>query len=68
MAYQEEFDVSIDVEANIVSLYPNCHKLVHHGKLEDKTLILSKLFKQRKDRLKNYNIKINLSKLKKYYL
>lgn len=46
MEYYNYFDVSIDVEENIVSLCSNCHREIHHGK--DASVIVKKLYEQRK--------------------
>lgn len=66
--YQEEFiPYSLDVESNVVSLCPNCHRLLHHGTDDDKLVILKKLLNKRKERLAKANIKIDFNKLKAYY-
>jgi 5-methylcytosine-specific restriction protein A len=41
LSVQEYFEYSLDVEANIVSLCPNCHRELHYGKkIDDKLLEL----------------------------
>lgn len=49
MAFSDEFDVSLDVEENIVSLCSNCHNQIHYGK--DADVLLRKLYEERKDEL-----------------
>lgn len=65
MANQPDFDVSIDVEENIVSLCSNCHNEIHYGRNADN--LVKKLYKQRKELLKNKKINIDLAKLLSYY-
>lgn len=47
MSYQNQFDVSLDVEENIVSLCSNCHNEVHYGRDADRLIRL--LYEKRKD-------------------
>lgn len=61
MAFSDEFDVSLDVEENIVSLCSNCHNQIHYGK--DADVLLRKLYEERKDALTNVGIKITLERL-----
>jgi len=59
---------AIDIEENIVSLCSYCHNLFHYGKMEDKMPILEKLYKDRKDGLKEAGINISFDQLKNYYM
>ncbi len=65
MCQQNNFQVSIDVEANIISLCSNCHNKIHYGK--DYQTILISLYNQRKERLKKAGIDISLTQLVSYY-
>ena len=65
MSAQEDFNNSLDVDANIVSLCPTCHRKLHHGK--DIEVELKKLLDSRIVLLKQSGIEITLEKLKKYY-
>ena len=56
MAYQDQFEVSLDVEENIVSLCCVCHKEIHYG--ADSLILVSRLFRERKSALENVGIKI----------
>lgn len=67
LEFQDQFDKSLDVEANIVSLCPLCHKQVHHASFEEKEHILLKLYADRIDRLKRCNIDVSLSELLSFY-
>ncbi|MEF9961710.1 MAG: HNH endonuclease [Erysipelotrichaceae bacterium] len=62
---QSEFNYSLDVESNIVSLCPNCHRMIHYGK--DNENIIRKLFDLREDRLILAGIKISYEDLLHYY-
>jgi 5-methylcytosine-specific restriction protein A len=50
---------SLDVEENIVTLCPNCHRHVHYGIGETKRELLDKLWLARKDGLARRGIKIS---------
>lgn len=65
MSAQDDFNNSLDVDANIVSLCPTCHRKLHHGK--DIEVELKKLFDSRVELLKQSGIEITLDDLKKYY-
>lgn len=57
---QNEFNVSLDVYANIVSLCPICHRLLHHGIIEEKLFVVEKIYSERKQRLSNSGINVNV--------
>ena len=65
MEYYDRFDVSIDIEENIVSLCPNCHREIHHGK--DASVIVKKIYEQRKPYLWKAGIDISLNQLLVWY-
>lgn len=65
MAFSDEFEVSLDVEENIISLCSNCHNQIHYGKDADK--LIKKLFEVRKDVLKKVGIEISLDRLLAMY-
>ena len=65
LSFQDEFEYSLDVEQNIVSLCSNCHNEIHYG-YNAKELI-KKLYEERKDLLKAKKIPITLEKLYVYY-
>lgn len=68
MNIQNKFFYSLDVEANIVSLCPTCHNLLHHSiNKTEKIKIVTKLYNERIDRLKNCCIYIKLEDLIKIY-
>lgn len=67
MEYYDEFKFSIDNEANIVALCPNCHKLLHLGRFEDKKILLESLYHKHIERLKKAGIEITLERLLEMY-
>lgn len=64
---QDQFDKSIDVEANIACLCPVCHRILHHAKMADKLPMLQQLYNDRKDRLKDCGIVLTIKQLEDYY-
>lgn len=67
MCYQEDFDNSLDVEANIVCLCVVCHKKLHHAELNEKKDMLYTLFNQREERLKKCGLIISFDELVELY-
>lgn len=63
MKYQDDFEYSLDVEANVVSLCVVCHKILHLGRIEDKVKIINKLYKLRRNSLELSGLEINLDEL-----
>lgn len=62
MSAQEQFAYSLDVPANIVALCSNCHSAVNYGD-DDMERRITKLYKDRKDRLEKAGIEISLEEL-----
>ena len=65
MAFQEQFDVSLDVEENIVSLCSNCHNNIHYGR--DADTLIRILYSERKAVLEKAGIVISISDLLAMY-
>lgn len=66
MIYSDLFNVSLDVEENIISLCSNCHSLLHYGR--DFENILEKLYNERIDDLNRVGINITFEQLLNMYL
>lgn len=66
MAFFGMFNVSLDVEENIVSLCSHCHNLLHYGK--DFESVLDKLYKERVYCLNKVGICVSFEQLKMMYL
>ena len=65
---QLEFKNALDNIANIVSLCPNCHRLLHHAPDSEKRTPLKALLNDtRKQALKNRGTPITFRELLKYY-
>ena len=65
LSEQDNFEYSLDVPANIVSLCSNCHNQLHYG--IDPVPLLTKLYEARKDELKAAGIEITLEELIAFY-
>ncbi len=65
MAYQDLFEYSLDVEANIVSLCSNCHNQIHYGRGSE--TLIEMLYLERKQELEKNGISISLDGLLALY-
>ncbi len=65
MGFSSIFDVSLDIEENIISLCSTCHNQLHYGK--DIHQILEKIYNMRKDLLRNVGIEISFDELLAMY-
>lgn len=65
LSFQSDFEFSLDVEENIVSLCSNCHNEIHYGKNAKE--LIEFLYNKRKNLLKNKEIDVTLEQLYKYY-
>lgn len=61
------FEYSVDVMENIVSLCSHCHNLLHYGRFEDKVVLLKKLYDDRKVALEMVGLNISFEQLTEYY-
>ncbi len=61
LCFQSFFENSLDVEANVVSLCPYCHSLLHYG--SDIESVLRILYEQRITRLKKCGISVSFEEL-----
>ena len=67
MAFQDQFEHSLDVWPNIVSLCSDCHNRLHHGAKSEFQEILETLYRQRSEKLDEAGISISYERLMKYY-
>lgn len=65
LSHSDDFDVSLDVEENIVSLCSNCHNQIHYGR--DADTLLTQLYHARAELLKKAGICISLNELLDMY-
>ncbi|MCP2033020.1 putative HNH restriction endonuclease [Planomicrobium sp. HSC-17F08] len=61
------FYMSIDVEANVISLCPNCHRKLHHGLFEEIEPLLKRLYNERMQVLNDCKIGLSYELLQSYY-
>ncbi|MEI7884380.1 MAG: HNH endonuclease [Clostridia bacterium] len=57
---QEKFKNSLDIYANIVSLCPICHRLLHSAVQQQKERVIEKIFYVRKERLYSSGISLDI--------
>lgn len=67
LKYHDDFNYSLDVHANIVSLCPNCHRMVHLGQTNEVSSALEILYENRKKVLFEVGLELSLDELKSVY-
>lgn len=67
LVFQYEFQNSLDVEANIISLCAMCHKKIHHAQKSEKDSMIEDLYEKRKSRLQKCGLEVSLTDLKRFY-
>lgn len=67
MAVQDNFKFSLDFADNIVSLCPNCHRLVHHADKQTRKFAIITLYETRKHLYPKYEIEVNQRLILSYY-
>ncbi|MBQ9266943.1 MAG: HNH endonuclease [Clostridia bacterium] len=67
-AVGNDFESSIEVVENYVTLCPKCHRLVHLGEDVERKPALHYLYLKRHEKLKERGLDITEKQLKKYYL
>lgn len=68
MSQQDNYEISLDIPCNIISLCPNCHRALHYGNPVTKKKILHTLFEKRQKLLDKSNLKITKDELAKIYI
>jgi len=68
MEYQDEFEVSIDVPENILSLCPNCHRAFHSSEYNQRESLVRKFFEKRSSDLESREITIGIDGLLRFYV
>lgn len=68
LAKQESFFHSLDVYANIISLCPVCHRLLHYGTEKEKLPALKKIWLTRQKRLTQSGLNMDLEHFLSYTL
>lgn len=67
MEFQDEYEASIDVPENIISLCPNCHRAFHNSIDKTRIELVKKFFNIRRNALIERGINIDENKLLEYY-
>lgn len=68
LSAQQHFPAaSLDVQANIVALCPNCHRLIHHAVSKNRDTLISVLHGLRAQRLQSVGLITTPTALAKYY-
>lgn len=67
VAAYKDFEYSLDIEENICSLCSNCHNCIHYGLNNEKKIILTKLYDERREMLEKVGLHVNLEQLMSYY-
>lgn len=65
--FQDDFDYSLDVPENIISLCPNCHRLIHRAKPKIQAAMIERFLKLRRSLLFERGLQLDLKKLINYY-
>lgn len=67
MKYQGDFEFSLDVPENIISLCPTCHRAFHNSVVQYKEELISSFHNERHELLQQREIEVTLEKLLEYY-
>ena len=65
--FRNNFENSVDVLANYITLCPNCHRMIHLATDRERIDVIRYIFNQRKERLKNCGIEVELKDLLNFY-
>lgn len=65
--FRNNFENSVDVLANYITLCPNCHRMIHLATDRERVNIIRYIFNQRKERLNNCGIFVEFKDLLDYY-
>lgn len=65
--FRNNFENSIDVLANYITLCPHCHRMIHLATDRERVDIIRFIYSQRKDRLKNCGLEIEFVDLLNFY-
>ena len=64
---QSHFENKLDTKANLVPVCPLCHRLLHYGRKVEIEKLLTELYDERQELLKQSGLDITLDELKSYY-
>lgn len=64
MKYQDKFNHSLDVYANVICLCPTCHRLLHYGISSEKMNVVNKIYYDRVGRLEVSGLKLTITEFR----
>lgn len=67
MAVQDYYRYTLDFTANVITLCPNCHRLVHIAGYRERAAAVSKLFGEREKIYRQYGIEVSQKLLLSFY-
>ncbi|MBV7391838.1 HNH endonuclease [Enterococcus sp. ALS3] len=67
MAVQDYYQYTLDFTDNVITLCPNCHRLVHLGSYQERATAITKLLKDRETTYQQHGIEINQKLLLSFY-
>ncbi|MET3320548.1 UNVERIFIED_ORG: 5-methylcytosine-specific restriction protein A [Peribacillus simplex] len=67
LSIQDEFNYSLDVPQNIVSLCPNCHRKIHKASKSQKKAMIEKLYRSREKGLIKRGIVTTQEQIERFY-
>lgn len=65
--FRNNFEYSVDVLANYITLCPHCHRMIHLATDRERVDIVRFIYSQRKERLKKCGLEIEFSDLLNFY-
>lgn len=65
--FRNNFENSVDVLANYITLCPHCHRMIHLATDRERVNIIRFIYNQRKDRLRNCGIEVEFEDLLNFY-
>lgn len=65
--FRNNFENSVDVLANYITLCPHCHRMIHLATDRERVNIIRFIYNQRKDRLKKCGIEVEFEDLLNFY-
>lgn len=65
--FRNNFENSVDVLANYITLCPHCHRMIHLATDRERVDIIRFIYSKRKGRLKNCGLEVEFEDLKNFY-
>lgn len=65
--FQDDFEFSLDVPENILSLCPNCHRAFHNSEIDTRIELIHVFYNKRAEKLRERNLFVSEETLKVYY-